>query len=343
MANNNLKIVIEENVPFVQGLLEPYARVVYLPAEKIDSSVMADASALITRTRTACNADLLDGSKCRLIASATIGTDHIDREYCSRKGITVVNAPGCNAPAVAQYVLTSLLHTVNRPIGSYTLGIVGVGHVGSIVERWARHLGMKVMLCDPPRKQMEGGDRWCSLDEIAEKADIITFHTPLDRNGMYPTYHLADEKFFSKLKRAPIIINSSRGAVVDNEALIAARKEGKTGPVIIDCWEGEPQINRELLELAEIATPHIAGYSEEGKIRASQQALDAVTTFLMLPRVTVQKAAPAPPAQSVTRTGLLSSYDPTVDTAALKAHPEDFEELRNHYALRHEPLPGQED
>ncbi len=343
MANDNLKIVIEENVPFVKGLLEPYAKVLYLPAEKIDSSVMEDAAALITRTRTKCDAGLLEGSSCRLIASATIGTDHIDREFCCRKGITVVNAPGCNAPAVAQYVLSSLLHTVNRPISSYTIGIVGVGHVGSIVERWARGLGMKVMLCDPPRQRNEGGDQWCSLDEIAQKADIITFHTPLERSGLNPTYHLADAEFFSKLKRAPIIINSARGAIVDNEALLEARKDGKTGPLIIDCWEGEPAINRELLELTEIATPHIAGYSEEGKIRASQQALDAVTTFLMLPRVTVPKPMPAPPAQTVTRTGLLKSYNPLTDSIALKAAPEDFEKLRNTYPLRHEPLPGQED
>lgn len=343
MANPTLKIVIEEHVPFVRGLLEPYAQVEYLPAEAIGAAALKDASALITRTRTRCDAALLEGSKCRIIATATIGTDHIDLEYCSRRGITVANAPGCNAPAVAQYVFASLMQVVNRPLAQHTIGILGVGHVGSIVEQWARSMGMRVLLCDPPRQMREGGDQWVDPDTIAREADIITFHTPLEKNGAFPTYHLADREFFQKLKRAPIIINSARGAIVDTGALRNARNAGLTGPLVIDCWENEPEIDRDLLAMASIATPHIAGYSLEGKVRASQTALDAVTTFLMLPRLTVPMPAPAPPARTVTPSAVLKSYDPMADTLRLKENPKAFEDFRNHYALRPETPAARDD
>ena len=170
---------------------------------------MRDTDGLMIRTRTKCNAELLAKSDVKLIATATIGTDHIDLDYCRDHSITVVNAPGCNAPAVAQYVFATLLNVINRPLQSYTLGIVGVGHVGSIVERWAKALDMKVLRCDPPRQEAEGGDDWVDLDTIAREADIITFHTPLTRDGEHPTYHIANEAFFNSLRRAPIIINLS--------------------------------------------------------------------------------------------------------------------------------------
>ena len=200
---------------------------------------------------------------------------------------------------------------------------------------------MKVLLCDPFREEAEGGDGWCSLETIARQADIITFHTPLTKDGPHPTYHLAGEEFFAQCRRTPIIINSSRGSVVDTPALVAAAKAGKTGPLVIDCWEGEPAIDRELLGLASVATPHIAGYSREGKIRASQIAIDAITTFFMLPRVTITgEALPPAPAQCVSKNDVLASYNPMPETAALKARPEDFEAMRNNYNLRHEVPEG---
>lgn len=336
MENFRLNFVIERNVPFIAGLLEPYANVTYLAADEFTPKAVKDADALIVRTRTHCDADLLAKSKCRFIGTATIGTDHIDSKWCEANGITVINAPGCNAPAVAQYVFASIMQLANRPLPQYTVGIVGVGHVGSIVERWARGLCMDVMVCDPPRMRAEGGDQWSTLAEIAEKADIITFHTPLTREGDDTTYHIADDKFFASLKRSPIIINSARGSICDTDALIHALDSGEVSAAVIDCWEGEPEISLELLKRAAIATPHIAGYSHDGKVRATQMILDAITTFFYLPRVTMSAATPKAVARTVKPLAIAESYNPLADTVALKNDPSSFEALRNNYRYRSE-------
>lgn len=340
MPNPDIRLIIENKIPFVKGLLDDYATVRYLAPEDITPKAVRDCDGMMIRTRTICNEELLRRSAVKLIATATIGTDHIDADYCAAHSVTVVNAPGCNAPAVAQYVFATLLNVINRPLQSYTIGIVGVGHVGSIVERWARGFDMKVLRCDPPRQRAEGGDDWVDLDTIAREADIITFHTPLSHEGDDATFHIADAAFFDKLRRMPVIINSARGGILDTEALKEAKKAGKTGPLIIDCWEGEPAIDRELVAMTHIATPHIAGYSREGKIRASQEALDALTTFFMMPRVTIAEPLPPAAARTVSKQGVLDSYDPTVESDALKAKPEIFEELRNSYKLRHEAPEG---
>ena len=264
MPNSNINIIVEENVPFVRGLLDPYATVRYLAPADITPKAVETADGMIIRTRTRCDEGLLVRSQCKIVATATIGTDHINTEYCRRRGITVVNSPGCNAAAVAQYVFGALMQTVNRPLSSHTIGIVGVGHVGSIVERWARGLDMKVLLCDPPRQRAEGGNQWCDIDTLARECDIITFHTPLTRTGEDATFHMVDAAFLSKLRRAPILINTARGEIFDTEAVVAAKDAGQAGPLIVDCWENEPRIDRELLRRAAIATPHIAGYSREG-------------------------------------------------------------------------------
>lgn len=342
MPNPDIRLIVERNIPYIKGLLDPYATVRYLDPSEITTKAVRDTDGLVIRTRTVCNEELLAKSDVKLIATATIGTDHIDREYCDKRTITVVNAPGCNAPAVAQYVFATLLNTINRPLSTYTIGIVGLGHVGSIVARWARGLDMRVLECDPPRQDAEGGDNWTDLDTIAREADIITFHTPLTTEGTYPTFHIADEAFFAKLRRAPIIINSARGGIVDTKALVDAKDKGLVGELIIDCWENEPDIDRELLNRAAIATPHIAGYSQEGKIRASQVVLDAVTTFFMTPRVTIDMPLPPAPARNVSIRGILDSYDPMPESNALKAHPENFETIRNTYPLRHEAPEGAE-
>lgn len=341
MSNSNIRIAVERNIPFVRGLLDSYATVQYLSPEEMTPKLMRNIDGIMIRTRNKCNAELLDKSAVKLITTATIGTDHIDLDYCRDHHITVVNAPGCNAPAVAQYVFASVLNLINRPLTEYTIGVVGVGHVGSIVARWAEGFEMNVLRCDPFREEAEGGEGWCDLDTIAREADIITFHTPLTRTGAHPTYHMADAEFFAKCRRTPIIINSARGSVIDTPALVEAKKSGKTGPLVIDCWEGEPAISRELLEQASIATPHIAGYSREGKVRASQIAIDAITTFFMLPRVTItDEPLPPAPAMYVSKDDVLASYDPMAETAALKTHPENFEDMRNNYNLRHEVPEG---
>lgn len=327
-----MHIVVEKNIPYIKGLLEPYGSVEYLGAGEIGPDQVKDADALFVRTRTRCDAALLGGSKCGFVATATIGTDHIDMPWCRDRGIEVANAPGCNAPAVAQYVMSSIMHLSNRPVHQYAIGIVGVGHVGRIVEQWARKLDMTVFLCDPPRQKAEGGDQWSTLEEIAEKCDIITFHTPLDDT----TRHMADERFFKSLRRAPMIINAARGPVVDNAALVEALDLGLVHHAVIDCWEGEPGISPALLGRSAIATPHIAGYSREGKARATRMALDAFCRHFGLPPIEMEFEAPQGAPASVTPRAVIASYNPLHDTAELKAHPERFEELRNTYSLRSE-------
>jgi len=312
-----MKIIVENHIPFIQGKLEAAGHnVSYLPPESFTPGAVRDADALIIRTRTRCDAALLDGSRVRVIATATIGTDHIDLGYCRRHGIAVHNAPGCNAPAVAQYVLSSLDALGLR---GATLGIVGVGHVGSIVDRWARANGFRTLLCDPPLGLP------ATLDDLAAGADVITFHTPLDS----VTRHMAGREFYAKCRRRPLIINAARGPVVDTAALIEALHSGRVSGAVIDCWEGEPDINRELLGLAAIATPHIAGYSLEGKRRATAMALAAVDPTI---RIAQDSVATAP-----SMSAIAASYDPLKDSLALKSNPEQFEELRNTYDYRPEP------
>lgn len=332
MENPALHIVIESHIPFIKGLLEPYAQVTYLEPDQFTPEAVRDADALIVRTRTRCDESLLSGSRCSLIATATIGTDHIDLPYCAQHGIEVANAAGCNAPAVAQYVFSSLMTLINRRLSQYTIGIVGVGNVGKIVEQWARSQSMDVMLCDPPRQLSEGGDLWCSLQDIAREADIITFHTPLDST----TRHMADEAFFNSLQRHPIIINAARGPVVDNAALLQALQSGQVHHAVMDCWENEPNINLDLLDKCDIATPHIAGYSYEGKVRGTRMALDAVCSHFSLPHIDMPQSVPAGAKSYVNVMDLLPSYNPLADTAALRSNPEKFEYLRNHYNLRNE-------
>lgn len=335
MDSFRLKFAVERNIPFIAGLLEPYADVIYLPADGFTPDAVKDADAIIVRTRTRCDAALLSRSRCRLVATATIGTDHIDTGWCASRGIAVVNAPGCNAPAVAQYVFASIMQLSNRPLSQYTIGIVGVGHVGSIVKRWAESLDMRVLACDPPRMRAEGGE-WASLEQIAAEADIITFHTPLSHDGDDATWHLAGREFFDSLRRNPIIINSARGPVVDTAALIDAIDSGRVCAAAIDCWEDEPAISGELLRRAAIATPHIAGYSHDGKVRATQMTLDAISAFFSLPRITAAAAAAGPVARTVTPMAIARSYNPLADTLALKNAPGDFEALRNNYRYRSE-------
>ena len=356
-AGRRLKIVIESNIPYLQGVLEPYAEVLYRESEEITPAVVRDADALLVRTRTKCNADLLAGSSVSFVGTATIGLDHIDQKWCADNGIETTNAPGCNAPAVAQYVLATLAHLANRPISQYKIGIVGVGHVGRIVEQWARGLNMDVMLCDAPRQRAEGGDQWHTLDELAAACDVITMHTPLTRTGQDATYHLADSAFFGKLQRAPIFINAARGPVVDTAALIEAIDGHRVHMAVVDTWEGEPVISRRLLERAIIATPHIAGYSLEGKMRASRMVLDKLTAHFGLPRLPLALQAaghtrtngtepltePHGYPAEVSLSELLRSYDPHTDDALLRSDPAAFEHLRNHYALRPEPRPSRND
>ncbi|MBQ7941669.1 MAG: 4-phosphoerythronate dehydrogenase [Muribaculaceae bacterium] len=335
-----MKIVVERNIPYIEGVLEKCAEVVYLPYQEIDARAVKDADVLLVRTRNKCNAELLSGSCCKFIGTATIGTDHIDMDYCSANGITVVNAPGCNAPAVAQYVLSSIGYWMKKEYifntNGLTLGIVGVGHVGSIIARWAKDLGFKVLLNDPPLRRLSGSADYLPLSKLMNDADIITFHTPLTDTGLDATRHLASRPFINGLQNCRLLINCARGEIVDNEALVEFMETSSIKDVVIDCWEKEPDINRELLRKAFIATPHIAGYSQEGKMRATAMLLDSLARHfgweLDIPVV----QAPAKGAETVTLDTIMSSYNPLVDTQALKTAPCSFEMLRNSYSLRPE-------
>lgn len=330
-----MKIIIEKNIPFIKGMLDNVAEVSYLAPDEINAAAMRDADALVTRTRTRCDASLLDGSKCRFIATATIGTDHIDLDYCRSHGITVKNAPGCNAPAVAQYVFAVIAKLRGLDTG-FTLGVVGAGHVGSIIVDWAKDMGINTLVCDPPRADAEGKEGFTDIEEIARKCDVITFHTPMTRDGKYPTFHLLDRNLVDKMERKPLIINSARGPVTDTQALLYGLHSGKIGCAAIDCWENEPGISPELLDLAAVATPHIAGYSREGKIRATRMSLDSLTSYLGLPKVEMAEKVPEGAATGVTLASVASSYNPLDDTEALKSSPESFEKLRNTYNYRDE-------
>ena len=341
-----MKIIIDSYIPYIKGALDNVADVTYLPYEKITPDNIRDADALIIRTRTHCDEQLLRNSNVKFIASATIGYDHIDAAYCAQKDISWTNAPECNALSVAQYmasVLSFLCRKNNYNLAGKTMGIVGVGAVGTKIAMLARSFGMNVLLNDPPRARKEGAETFVSLDEICEKADIISFHTLLNVSGADKSFHLADETFFNRLKRKPVIINAARGEIVDTKALIHAIKQEKVSDVVLDCWENEPNINRELLSLTTLATPHIAGYSADGKANASAQSVQNVSRFfgLGLDQWKVNELS-CPRKETVEDITLSlpffeATYDVEADSVLLKHAPEGFELQRSNYSFRREP------
>ena len=334
-----MKIIVDSHIPHIQGLIEPWAEVLYLEPGDITRDAVLDADALIVRTRTRCDAALLDGSRVQFIGSATIGTDHIDLDYCANHGITVRNAPGCNAPAVAQWVFCAIAawmrHHCTTTADGLTHGIVGVGHIASNVARWGRQLGFTVLLNDPPRENSDGStdEIFLPLDELQRPCDIITFHTPLTCDGQWPTWHLCNQAFLDGLARCRLILNAARGPIADNAALLSWH-----GDIAFDCWENEPNISLELLDKAIVATPHIAGYSMQGKQRGTAMMLEALNEHFGWDIPVPVIHAPATGAQDVTLDGIAASYDIMADTAALKSAPTAFESLRNHYPHRNELL-----
>ena len=336
-----MKVIVDDKIPYIREALAQVAdEVVYLPGASFTREAVADADALIVRTRTRCNRDLLAGSRVKFIATATIGYDHIDTTYCKEAGIQWTNCPGCNAGSVEQYVHSVLL-LLKREKGlslkDATLGIVGVGHVGSWVARMAKELGMRVLLNDPPRAD-RGEEGFVGLDVLAKECDVLTFHTPLYKEGIYRTYHLVNNELLFSLKRKPYLINSSRGEVVDTASLLAALSAGKVKDAIIDTWENEPEINKDLLKAAYLATPHIAGYSADGKANASRMSLEALCKFFHID-ASFEIAPPALPCMDIPDDedeAFLQRYNPTHDSEWLKNAPEKFEWFRGHYPLRRE-------
>lgn len=319
------KIVIDKAVPYISGVFEPYFdNVVYAPAAEIDAAAVRDADALIIRTRTKCNAALLEGSAVKFIATATIGMDHIDTAWCAANGILAVNAPGCNADGVMEWVFAALnVFSARRSLEGATLGVIGVGQVGHRVADMGRKRGFRVLENDPPLQAAGGGGRnLTDLDTLLAQSDIVTVHIPLWKQNR----DFADAAFFARMKPGAIFLNASRGGIVDEAALLAVRS--KLGPIAIDVWKGEPRINMELLAAADIATPHIAGYTQVGKINAT--------------RASVRAAAKAFGIASLLDFDIehsykpydIDSYDIMADDGALRAAPRDFERLRTEYKLR---------
>lgn len=341
-----MKIVADDKIPFLQGVFEPYADVIYRKGSAISPEDLRDADVLITRTRTKCGKALLAGSKIRFIATATIGYDHIDTAYCQQNGIGWKNAPGCNASSVAQYIASILLHN-GTDLRGKAIGIIGVGNVGKKVAALCRTLGMRVLLNDPPRERIEGKGDFLPLEALCREADYLTLHVPLNMAGPDKTYHLADSNFFRLCAKKPLFINASRGETTDPEALTGALLTKRLSGAVLDVWEDEPDINPGMLKLLRFGTPHIAGYSADGKANGTAAAVRAVADFLRIDALKdfYPQNVPLPPCPVITlnsnetalRDAMLATYDIAQDDARLRANPENFEALRGNYPLRREP------
>lgn len=312
-----MTIIFDKHIPFLLEAIQnewPQVEICPLTPEEIDADAVRNADVLIVRTRTKVNEALLAGSCVQLVCTATIGYDHIDTAYCESQGIGWMSCPGCNAQAVCDYIEEALQETQAQG----TIGIVGVGHVGSLVAKMAERRGMKVLLNDPPK------GIGVSLDFIAQNSDIITFHVPLDKT----TYHLCDDTFLNKCKPDAFIINAARGGVVDEQALLRSGH-----PFILDTWENEPNIHPEILAKALLASMHIAGYSVAGKRNASQMCLNAIAELFNLQKIDISKSRGLDISKQKgdTAPGWISRI-----SDQLKADPTAFEALRKAYPLRGE-------
>jgi len=347
-----MKIIIDDKIPYIRGAFEGVTEVVYLPGSKTTPEIAKDADAIVTRTRTICNEKLLAGSSVKFIATATIGYDHIDTDYCDNVGIKWTNAPGCNSKSVEQYIASTLMVLAERKnilLKDLCIGVVGVGNVGSKVARICKLFGMKVLLNDPPRERAEGSAAFVSLKQVMDEADIITVHVPLNMKGEDATFHLGNEEFLSGLKRKPIIINSCRGEVVDTQSVKSALKSNQISGFVCDCWENEPDIDLELLALTEIATPHIAGYSKDGKATGTQMSVHAISQYFGLELENWQPSGLEQPAnpvfeldgagqseQEIVAKAILHTYDIRNDDQDFRKNTVQFEQLRGDYPTRRE-------
>lgn len=355
-----MKITADENMPFATEAFSRLGKVRLAPGRGMSADLLSDTDCLAIRSITKVNEELLAGTPVKFVGTATIGTDHVDMEYLDRTGRKFSSAPGCNAISVAEYVMASLLALADRKeftLAGKVLGIVGVGNVGSQVEKCARAIGLEVILNDPPLAEQTGDQKYRPLDELLQCADILTVHVPLEKGGSHPTYHLLDQSLLSRLKPGIILLNTSRGAVANGAAVEAAIDSGALGAVVLDVWEGEPEVPASLLEKVDIGTPHIAGYSYDGKARGTTMIFEAACShFRVEPDWTVEGLLPAPAnpvielagdtgnAQALLARVVLESYDIMADDKNLRAIlelPENerakyFDGLRKGYAIRRE-------
>ena len=347
-----MKIVIDSNIPFIKGVLEPYAKVKYAEGSRIDRDILTDADAMVIRTRTRCNSELLNGTPVKFIGTATIGTEHIDLDWCRSAGIECASAPGCNAASVMQYIASSLAYLViNHELdpAETTIGLIGIGNVGSSVAKMTEACGFRVLLNDPPRQRDEGDREFSTVNEIKDKSDILSIHVPLTYEGRDKTFRMVDKKFLSGLKEGAIIINTSRGDVIEEKALLDYLKLNRLKAALLDVWNNEPHINRQLLDMTDIGTPHIAGYSLDGKARGAAMIVNRLAEHFKLPLAGWEPEPPPSPDnhvidisaysgndQNIISRAIYHTYNVEDDNAMLKKEPWVFEQLRNNYRHRRE-------
>lgn len=342
-----MKIVIDKDIPFIKGVLEPFFDVIYIKGVEIDAASVSDADALLIRTRTKCNASLLSHSKVSFIGSATIGTDHIDSEYLKSKNIFFANAPGCNAGGVMQYVLTAMYAVSCKkgiPLENKTLGVIGVGNTGGKVAALGEHLGFHILRNDPPKEAVSNdGTEYCSLDYLLNNSDIVSMHVPLDNT----TRSMASEPFFSKMKEGTLFINASRGEAMSDAALLKYRN--KLSALILDVWNGEPDhVLSSVVSVADIATPHIAGYSYEGKINGTKMIVRALASYFHISQLMdFEPPHTQTPTLDFFKKGILLSQDEIMEKlietfpiyeldSIFRSNIGDFEKIRSNYNYRRE-------
>ena len=351
-------IVADENIPLLDEFFLGFGEIRRVPGRSIDRATVEQADVLLVRSVTNVNRALLEGSKVRFVGTCTIGTDHLDLDYFKQADIAWSSAPGCNARGVVDYVLGSLLTLAEiegADLTQRTYGVVGAGEVGGRLVKVLQGLGWNVLVCDPPRQALEGGD-FVSLEQIIEQCDVISLHTPLKKHGAQTTWHLFDKNRLNQLKSGTWLINASRGPVVDNAALRHVLLQREDLQAVLDVWEGEPEVDVALAELCVLATPHIAGYSLDGKQRGAAQIYQAYCQFLGQPeQVSLNDLLPAPWLSHVTLNAdsdpawalamvCRGVYDPRRDDAdfrrslvgSVNEQRAAFDALRKHYPLRRE-------
>ncbi|WP_353231737.1 4-phosphoerythronate dehydrogenase PdxB [Pseudomonas helleri] len=351
-------IVADENIPLVDAFFAEFGEIRRLPGRQITRADVHDADVLLVRSVTKVDRDLLEGSAVRFVGTCTIGTDHLALDYFHQEGIQWSSAPGCNARGVVDYVLGSLLTLAEiegADLNQRTYGVVGAGEVGGRLVNVLKGLGFNVLVCDPPRQAAEGGD-YLSLEQIIERCDVISLHTPLDKSAENATWHLLDQQRLNQLKHGTWLINASRGPVIDNNALREVLTRREDLQAVLDVWEAEPQVDVELADLCVLATPHIAGYSLDGKQRGTGQIYQAFCDFLgqeavikladLLPApwlAKVELSADSDPAWALAAV-CRGVYDPRRDDAdfrrslvgTVQEQKLAFDALRKHYPVRRE-------
>lgn len=338
-------ILADRYIPYLEVLIQKGLHIIPLSPEEITRAKILEneAEGLLIRTRTLVNQKLLEGTPIHFIGTATIGTDHIDTGWCKSQGIEVVSAPGCNAGGVMQYIAAALAQYFTRietEAAGLTLGIVGYGNTGKLSAKVGKALGMKVLINDPPMAAEGLIENHTPLEQLLCEADIVTLHVPYNQQGPYPTHYLINGENIKHMKTKSLLINTSRGGVVEEKALLKFKAEHSGFNFILDVWENEPNLNTEVLEKAFLSTPHIAGYSLDGKRNASQVIFTALIKHFGLQGDISLPEIP-PPLEPVIKAqhlldAILKAYQITQDDIQLRRNPNDFEKLRSNYPFRHE-------